>query len=145
MQPLLANPALKPSPKEIAATSQAFQDFLRIRYGTGLFRMATFAEVQANLSFLNTGSNQIPGLIGMRLDDHGHDYGGGIHHVIVFFNATNAAVSFTDASLKGMNLTLDPLQSASSDATLLQAKFDSKKGAATIPALTTVVFVDYRE
>jgi pullulanase len=145
MQPLLANPALKPSPKEIAATSQAFQDFLRIRYSTGLFRMATFAEVQANLSFLNTGSNQIPGLIGMRLDDHGHDYGGGIHHVIVFFNATNAAVSFTDASLKGMNLTLDPLQSASSDATLLQAKFDSKKGAATIPALTTVVFVDYRE
>jgi pullulanase len=145
MQPLLANPALKPSPKEIAATSQAFQDFLRIRYSTGLFRMATFAEAQANLSFLNTGSNQIPGLIGMRLDDHGHDYGGGIHHVIVFFNATNAAVSFTDASLKGMNLTLDPLQSASSDATLLQAKFDSKKGAATIPALTTVVFVDYRE
>lgn len=145
MQPLLANPALKPSPKEIAATSQAFQDFLRIRYSTGLFRMATFAEVQANLSFLNTGSNQIPGLIGMRLDDHGHDYGGGIHHVVVFFNATNATVSFTDASLKGMNLKLDPLQSASSDATLLQTKFDSKKGAATIPALTTVVFVDYQE
>ncbi|MDQ1451833.1 MAG: hypothetical protein QOK38_1699 [Acidobacteriaceae bacterium] len=55
MQPLLAKTALKPSPQEIASATQEFQHFLRIRYSTGLFRMATFAEVQANLSFLNTG------------------------------------------------------------------------------------------
>jgi pullulanase len=145
MQPLLANAALKPSPQEIASATQEFQQFLRIRYSTGLFRMATFAEVQANLSFLNTGPSQIPGLIVMRLDDHGHDYGGGIHHMVVFFNATNAAVSFTNASLQGMNLQLDPLETASSDATLRQSKFDRREGTATIPALTTAVFVDYQE
>ena len=145
MQPLLANAALKPSAREIASASQAFQDFLRIRYSTGLFRMATFAEVQANLSFLNTGPDQIPGLIVMRLDDHGHDYGGGIHHVVVFFNATNAAVTFTNASLEGMSLQLDPLETASSDEILLQAKFNRREGTATIPALTTAVFVAYRE
>ena len=144
-QPLLANAALKPTPEEIGAVSQVFQDFLRIRYSTGLFRMATFAEVQTNLSFLNTGASQTPGLIVMRLDDHGRDYGGGIHHVVVFFNAANATVTFTNAALQGMNLQLDPLEASSPDPTIGQTKFDQKAGTATIPALTTAVFVDYQE
>jgi len=140
MQPLLANPALKPAPQTIAATTQAFQDFLRIRYSSGLFRMATQAEVQANLSFLNTGQSQIPGLIVMKLDDHGQNYGGA-HHLVVFFNASNAKVTFTDAALAGMQLHLHPVQQGSSDITLREATFDSKAGTAAIPALTTAVFV----
>ena len=145
MQPLLADAALKPAPQQIAATTQAFQSFLRIRYSTGLFRMRTFAEVQANLSFLNTGTSQTPGLIVMRLDDHGHDYGGGIHHIVVFFNASNTALSFTNATLEGMNLQLDPLQSVSSDPALRQVSFDKREGTAKIPALSTVVLLDYQE
>ncbi len=144
MQPLLANPALKPTPKNIAATTAAFQDFLKIRYSTGLFRMSTFNEVQSNLSFLNTGQSQIPGLIVMRLDDHGMNYGGA-HHVVVFFNASNAPVNFSDATLAGLPLHLHPVQQGSSDATLQQATFDEKQGKASIPALTTAVFVSDRE
>ncbi len=144
MQPLLANPALKPAPSTISATTQAFQDFLKIRSSSGLFRMATLAEVQANLSFLNTGQSQIPGLIVMKLDDHGQNYGGA-HHMVVFFNASNAKVVFTDATLAGMQLHLHPVQAGSSDATLKTAAFDSKGGTATIPALTTVVFVSDKE
>ncbi len=144
MQPLLANPALKPTPANIQATTQAFQEFLRIRYSTGLFRMATLDEVQRNLSFLNTGQRQIPGLIVMKLDDHGRNYGGA-HHLAVFFNASNAEVTFTDASLAGSEWHLHPVQQASSDATLRTAAINSKTGTATVPALTTAVFVSDRE
>jgi len=54
-------------------------------------------------------------------------------------------VTFTNASLEGMSLQLDPLETASSDEILLQAKFNRREGTATIPALTTAVFVAYRE
>ena len=145
MQPLLVNPALKPTPQIIAATTAAFQDFLRIRYSSGLFRMSTFDEVQTNLTFLNTGQQQIPGLIVMRLDDHGTDYGGAHHHLFVFFNSSNAAVNYSDPSLAGMPLHLHPVQQSSSDKTLQQATFNEPQGKASIPALTTAVFVSDRE
>ena len=144
MQPLLANSALKPTPDNIAATTQAFQDFLRIRYSTGLFRMATFTEVQNNLSFLNTGQNQIPGLIVMKLDDHGTNYGP-FRHVVVFFNATNASVTFTNPALVGLSLHLHPVQQESSDPVVRQSSFNTKEGTAIIPALTSAVFVSNEE
>ncbi len=144
MQPLLANPDLKPTPQNIAATTEAFQEFLKIRYSTGLFRMSTFDEVQSNLSFLNTGQSQTPGLIVMRLEDHGKNYGGA-HHIVVFFNASNAAVNFSDASLAGVPFHLDPVQQRSPDTTLQRATFNEKQGRAMIPALTTAVFVSDRE
>lgn len=143
-RPLLANTELKPTPQNIATTTDAFQEFLQIRYSTGLFRMTSAEEVQTNLSFLNTGANQIPGLIVMKLDDHGHNYGGA-HHIVVFFNASNAPVTFTDAALAGMALHLHPFQQRSSDPILKQAAFTAKEGTATIPGLTTVVFVSDNE
>ncbi len=139
-QPLLANSALKPTPQNIEATTQAFQELLQIRYSSGLFHMSSAAEVQNNLHFLNTGPDQIPGLIVMQLDDHGRNYGGA-HHIVVFFNASNAPVTFTNATLAGMSLHLHPAQQQSSDAVLKSAAFAAKVGAATIPALTTAVFV----
>ncbi len=143
-QPLLADAALKPTPQTIQATTQAFQDFLKIRYSTGLFRMTTAAEIQTNLSFLNTGQNQIPGLIVMKLDDHGRSYSGA-HHVVVFFNAGIAPVTFTDASLQGAALHLDPVQQVGADATVRQSTFNPQSGTAVIPALTTAVFVGDKE
>ena len=76
----------------------------------------------------------------MQLDDHGRNYGGA-HHIVVFFNASNAPVTFTHATLAGMSLHLHPAQQQSSDAVLKSAAFAAKAGAATIPALTTAVFV----
>ena len=139
-QPLLADPALKPSPAAIAATAAAFQEFLQIRSNEGLFRLRTLDEVQANLSFLNTGQEQTPGLIVMQLDDHGKTYGGA-HHLVVFFNAANAPVTFTSQSLAGRPMHLHPVQQGSADTTVRQATLDGKTGRAVIPALTTAVFV----
>ena len=144
MQPLLANAALDPTPQNISATTKAFQEFMAIRYSSALFRMQTFNEVQNNLTFLNTGPNQTPGLIVERLDDHGADYGK-YHHIVVLFNGSNAQVSFTDPSLVGMHLHLHPVQQSSSDSTLKQASFTQQSGTATIPAHTTAVFVSDSE
>ena len=143
-QPLLANTALQPTSQNIATTTEAFQEFLKVRYSSGLFRMATLGEVQANLTFLNTGASQIPGLIVMKLDDHGQNYGGA-HHIIVFFNASNAPVTFPNSTLAGVPYHLHPAQSGSSDPVLRQATFNAKEGTATIPALTTAVFVSDME
>ena len=140
MTPLLSNPAYTPLPANIAYSEAAFSELLRIRYSSELFRMPTFAEVQQNLTFLNTGPNQTPGLIVMKLDANGGNYG--IYkHIVVFFNATDASVTFTNSRLKGLDLQLHPAQQNSRDAATRQSTFNSKTGTATVPALTTAVFV----
>jgi pullulanase len=140
MQPLLANPALAPQPANIAATTAAFQEFLRIRYSSGLFRMSGLADIQQNLTFLNTGSNQTPGLIVMKLDDNAGHYDG-FNHLLVVFNATNSTVNFSDAHLQGMHLHLHPVLMRSSDPVVMQSTFNSQRGAVSVPALTAAVFV----
>jgi pullulanase len=140
MTPLLTNSAYTPLPTNIAYSEAAFGELLNIRYSSELFHMATFEEVQRNLTFLNTGQNQTPGLIVMKLDANGGNYGM-YKHIVVIFNATNAAVTFTDSRLQGLALHLHPVQRNSSDPTTRQSMFNSKAGTATVPALTTAVFV----
>jgi pullulanase len=144
MTPLLSNPAYTPLAANIAYSEEAFSELLNIRYSSDLFRMATFEEVQQNLTFLNTGQNQTPGLIVMKLDANGGNYGM-YKHVVVIFNATNAAVTFTDSRLQGLALHLHPVQRNSSDPATRQSTFSSTGGTATVPALTTAVFVAERE
>jgi len=140
MTPLLSNPAYTPLPVNIAYSTAAFSELLNIRYSSDLFRMPTLEEVQQNLTFLNTGQNQTPGLIVMKLDANGRNYG--IYkHIVVVFNATNAPVTFTDARLQGLALHLHPVQQNSSDPATRQSTFNSKLGTATVPALTSAVFV----
>jgi|HubBroStandDraft_4_1064222.scaffolds.fasta_scaffold04739_3 pullulanase len=140
MTPLLSNPAYTPLPANIAYSKAAFRELLKIRYSSDLFRMATFEEIQQNLTFLNTGPNQTPGLIVMKLDANGGNYGV-YKHIVVVFNATDAAVTFTDSRLQGLLLHLHPVQKNSSDPATRQSTFVSTAGTVTIPALTTAVFV----
>ena len=139
-QPLLANPALKPAPAQIQATTAAFREFLRIRDSSGLFRMSSFGEVQQNLHFLNTGPAQVPGLIVMELASTDLYYGRDAH-IVVVFNANSVPGSFTAASLAGLPLRLHPVQQNSADPVVHGAGFDPKTGTLTVPALTTAVFV----
>jgi pullulanase len=140
MTPLLSNSAYTPLPANIAYSEAAFQELLRVRSSSDLFHLATFEEVQKNLAFLNTGSNQTPGLIVMKLDAKDRNYG--IYkHIVVLFNATNASLTFTNARLQGLPLHLHPVQRNSSDPATRQSTFNSKEGSATVPALTTAVFV----
>ncbi len=140
MTPLLSNTAYTPLPGNIAYSKKAFSDLLTIRYSSGLFRMPTFADVQQNLTFLNTGPSQTPGLIVMKLDANEGNYGR-YKHIVVLFNATDAPVTFTDSRLLGLKLRLHPVQQNSSDPATTQSTFNSTTGTATVPALTTAVFV----
>ncbi|MGA8087107.1 MAG: pullulanase-type alpha-1,6-glucosidase [Terracidiphilus sp.] len=143
MTPLLSNPAYTPQPSNIAITTAAFQEFLKIRYSSRLFRMATLGEIQQNLKFLNTGPNQIPGLIVMKLDANGGNYGP-YKHILVVFNATKVQANFSDSSLRGLALALHPFQRSAADPIVRQSSFNSKQGTATVPGLTTAVFVAER-
>ena len=140
MTPLLGNPAYTPQPANIAYCSAAFSELLQIRYSSQLFRMPTFKDVQQNLIFLNTGQRQIPGLIVMKLDANGYP-SEGYKHILVVFNATNSSVTFSDIRLQGQPLYLHPAQQHSNDPATRQSSFNSNRGSATVPALTTAVFV----
>ncbi|MGA7411830.1 MAG: pullulanase-type alpha-1,6-glucosidase, partial [Bryobacteraceae bacterium] len=140
MTPLLSNSAYTPLPANISYSSAAFRELLQIRSSSDLFHMATFAEVQQNLAFLNTGPNQTPGLIVMKLDSNGSHYDG-FQHILVVFNATNSSVTFADTHLKGSRLQLHPVQQHSNDPATRQSAFNSQQGSVTVPALTTAVFV----
>ncbi|HEX6496913.1 MAG TPA: pullulanase-type alpha-1,6-glucosidase [Acidobacteriaceae bacterium] len=140
MQPLLANASLKPTPGDLAYTTSAFQELLNMRYSSGLFRMKSFAEVQQNLTFLNTGQNQIPGVIAMRLKANGGNYGQ-YQQVLVIFNGTTSSTSISDPSLAGVPFQLHPVLRGSTDPATQQSSFQSSSGTATVPALTIAVFI----
>ena len=140
MQPLLANPALKPQPSDIAHSRDAFREFLKIRGSSGLFHMQSLADVQANLHFLNTGPNQVPGLIVMKLDANGGDFDR-FQHIVVVFNAADAQTTFQNPALVGLKLRLHDVQRHSADPIVRQSSFNAQTGTAVVPALTTAVFV----
>ena len=139
-QPLLANGALKATQTEILRTTSTFQEFLRIRNSSSLFHLSTAAEIQKQLHFLNTGPQQIPGLIVMELDGaKGEDEK--YRRILTVFNATNQPQVFTSTALIGLELQLHPIQKHSADPVVRTSSFDEKNGAVTVPALTTAVFV----
>jgi pullulanase len=140
MQPLLANPALAPTPANISSAAAAFQMFLAIRASSPLFHMASLQEVQNNLHFLNTGTSQIPGLIVMTLDSNDRDCGG-YNHIVVVFNATLGTINFQNNELKRLHLALHPLQAQSPDAATRASSINNNTGTVTVSGLTTAVFV----
>ncbi len=142
MRPLLADPALKPAQADILDAAAHFREMLTIRRSSRLFRLQTAAEVAAHLTFLNTGPDQIPGLIVMVLDNTGAQrlsdpYG----RIVVVFNATKSTRTFPDASFRNAAFELHPVQASSNDPVVKTAGFDKTAGAFTVPARTTAVFV----
>jgi pullulanase len=140
MQPLLANPALKPQPADISMSAQAFQIFMRIRNSSSLFHMSTLQEVQNNLHFLNTGPSQIPGLIVMTLDANGGAYGP-FKRAVVVSNATLDTIKFQQNQFKGHGLFKHPELWYSNDPATRASSIDIASGTITVSGLTTVVFV----
>jgi pullulanase-type alpha-1,6-glucosidase len=143
MQPLLADPNLVMGNAEITATTARFQDMLRVRRSSPLFRLQTAEEVTQRLSFYNVGAEQTPGLIVMALNDTvGTDLDPNYSLVVVVFNADNKPVEFTDAAFVGMAaFELHPDLANGSDEALKAATFDVNTGTFTVPALSAAVFV----
>lgn len=134
MGPLLANPDLAPT---AAARRQAladFEDLLRIRFSSPLFRLRTGEEVQRHLSFHNTGPDQVPGLIVMGLSDPGAEIGGPYREIVVLFNARPEPVTFALPDHAGRTFRLHERQAGLEGAGVEDGRF-------TAPARSAVVFV----
>ncbi|MBA3468895.1 MAG: pullulanase-type alpha-1,6-glucosidase [Herpetosiphonaceae bacterium] len=141
MKPLLGNPGLKPTPADIAAASANFREMLQIRRSSPLFRLQTAEDIQAKLSFSNTGPAQIPGVIMMSLTDAGADLDQQYDRIVVVFNSTSQPQTITEAALQDADFSLHPVQAASADPLVKTATFDPTSGGFTVPGRTTAVFV----
>src|SRR5207237_247279 len=58
-----------PSASDIAAASSHFQEMLKIRKSSPLFRLRTKADVMTRVDFPNAGLSQVPGVIVMTITD----------------------------------------------------------------------------
>ncbi|MYN09052.1 alpha-1,6-glucosidase domain-containing protein [Pseudoduganella aquatica] len=143
MKPLLANPALKPAPADIAFARDAFRDLLKIRASSTLFRMRTAADINQRLHFLNTGSAQVPTVVAARIDGAGYP-GAAFKTVTYLINVDKVEQSIVADEEKGKRYRLHPVHAApgAADQRAQSARYDSGTGRFTIPARTAVVFVE---
>ena len=142
MAPLLANPDLAPQPEHIAAAAAHFREMAQLRRSSPLFRLRTAEEVQARLSFLNTGPEQIPGVIVMSLSDVvGDNLDPAADRLVVLFNANDEPLSVAVPEWIGWEMSLHPVLAASADPVVREASFDSDAAIFSVPSRTTAVFV----
>jgi len=141
MQPLLADPALKPGPSDIQFSAALYQELLQMRYSSPLFRLQTADDVQMRVAFHNTGPDQMPGLVVMSLSDLVEpDLDRGHELFVVLINANDEAQSITVPDLAGKELVLHLVQVTSVDEVVKTSAFDSASGTFTVPGRTTAVF-----
>ncbi|MHB8087127.1 MAG: alpha-1,6-glucosidase domain-containing protein, partial [Anaerolineaceae bacterium] len=139
-KPLLGNAQLKPNTSQITFASDVFKEYLEIRKSSPLFRLTTADQVSSCVSFYNTGTKQIPGLIVMRIQDvTGLDPNYG--DILVFFNANQKSITFSEETLANLGYQLHPVLVNSVDSIVKKSTYVASSGTFTIPALTTSVFV----
>lgn len=141
MAPILANPLIKPDMAAILDARNHVQDMLAIRNSSSLFRLRSAQDVKARLHFHNTGPQQVPGVVVMRLAGAGYP-GARFRNVVVVFNADKVAKSFGVPELAGRKLHLHPVQQSGSDRVVRQADY-SPDGRFSVPARTAAVFVEH--
>jgi len=140
--PLLADASLAPSPTDIRRASEHFEEMLRVRKSSTLFRLGGADRVKAMVEHFNTGKGQIPGLIVTRIARPGSAARRDGSEAVLVFNATPVAQTFQDAAFRGHDLELHPVLRASTDPVVRTSRFDREAGAFAVPARTTAVFVD---
>lgn len=143
--PLLADPALKPTPEDMAFSYAHFQTMLQIRRSSELFRLSSAELIKQKLWFLNTGPEQVVGLVVMVLDDEvGEACDSPFCRIVVAFNGSHQQLSYSDASFGHYDLQLHPLLRNGYDPLLEQASFDRSHGSISVPGFSCVVWVEQR-
>eukprot|EP00252_Welwitschia_mirabilis_P015406 TRINITY_DN3386_c0_g2_i1.p1 TRINITY_DN3386_c0_g2~~TRINITY_DN3386_c0_g2_i1.p1 ORF type:complete len:1084 (+),score=223.69 TRINITY_DN3386_c0_g2_i1:71-3253(+) len=147
---LLGNPSLKVSKSHILSAVENFQNLLKIRQSSPLFRLQTTKDIRARVRFHNTGPSSIPGSIIMSIED-GDNGSSGLEQldplfrrIVVIFNARPDELAASFTSLKSLRLSLHPVQMVSSDERLKLASYETDSGFFKIPPRTTSVFVEAR-
>ncbi|KAK1409637.1 hypothetical protein QVD17_36166 [Tagetes erecta] len=150
IKPRLASSLFKPHKSHIISALENFQNLLRIRYSSVLFRLRTANAIQERVRFHNTGPSHVPGVIVMSIED-GHEDIPGLtlldpiySYIVVVINACPTAISFTSPVLRGKVLQLHPVQMMSTDNIVKNSTYDSSTGCFSVPSRTTSVFVEPR-
>jgi pullulanase-type alpha-1,6-glucosidase len=141
MQPLLADPALKPGSDDIGDTATHVQEMVAVRASSPLFRLTTEVDVMDTVSFHNTGPDQIPGLIVMSVSDTG-DVDPTYDTIMTLFNASDEPQIFTIGDIAGQGFDLHPILANSNDIVVRSATYTKATGTFIIPARTTAVFTN---
>jgi len=143
MRPRLANPNLKPSPTDIAWTLAAFEDLMRIRSSSTLFRLQGAEEVGSRLRFLNTGPDQVPTVIAGHLSGGAYP-GAAFSELLYLVNVDTGPHALKFESERGKNYVLHPVHRAPGAAdrrAAEQARYETATGIFSVPPRTAVVFV----
>ncbi len=143
MRPRLADPRLDPSPADIAWSRGAFNDLLRIRSSSTLFRLHSAAAVAERLSFLNTGPQQVAEVIVGHLLGRGYP-GANFGEMLYLVNVGIEPHTLQFDGERGKRYVLHPVHRASGATdrrAAEQASYDAASGRFTVPARTAVVFV----
>jgi pullulanase-type alpha-1,6-glucosidase len=142
MKERLRRKELAPAPEHILACLNHFEEMLRIRASSPLFRLRTADQVMTRVRFYNTGPGQIPGLIVMSLSDRGENrLDLNYTYILVLFNANKNNLEFPLARLDTADLVLHPIQAASSDPVVKTCKCNNVVNTVIVPGWTTAVFV----
>ena len=145
MRDRLVNPAMAPSPELVAFASAAVRDMLRVRRDTPLFRLRSSDDILDRADFHLTGPDAPPGVIVMTLRDDGDglaDLDPAVDHLLVVINASPTRLNFDVPGGAERIWWVHPTLAAGADAhTLRSAAVYPASGRATVPPLTTAVFV----
>jgi pullulanase len=143
MRPLLADAGIKPAPADIAFTRDAFNDLLRIRASSSLFRMRTAADIRKRLRFPNSGPGQNPLVIAGHLDGAGYPQAA-FREILYLVNVSPDAQTLILPDHASKRYVLHPVQRSPSAADARarhEAQYDPRTGRIVVPARTAVVYV----
>jgi pullulanase len=144
MDPFLVNPALKPGFTSIYSAHLYFEDILRIRKSSPLFRLQTGDEVKQRVKFYNVGASQQPALIVMAISDKvGRKLDPNAKSIVVLFNVDKITKTISLPDYAGIPLELHPiLRNSIADFVVKQSRYNAPTGTFTIPPRTTTVFLE---
>ena len=142
MRPRLADTRIKPTPDDIAWTRDAFNDLLRIRASSSLFRLRSADDVMKRLRFPASGPAQEPTLVIGHLDGEGLA-DAGFRELLYAINVDVKPHEAQLADQQGKDWTLHPMHAApeAADRRARESRFDASSGTLTVPPRTAVVYV----
>ena len=143
MQPLLANPALKPTAAQVQTATAQAQELLELRFSTKLFRLGSAELINQKVSYPVSGTSAMrQGVIVQRIDDTvGTDVDPKLKGLVVVYNASPWAQTQPVPGLSGQQFELSPVQQQGSDLMVKTASYDPATGSFKVPPRTIAVFV----
>ncbi|WP_371374903.1 pullulanase-type alpha-1,6-glucosidase [Thalassotalea aquiviva] len=124
------------SPEHIQFMSERFIEQLKIRSSSPLFRLTTGANILSQVQFLNTGSEQVPGLIAMQINDN-DNIDANYQQIIVLFNSSPQSIEFAFAQAEDFRL--HPVLANSNDPLVRAHKVNAK--SLQVAKFSAAVFV----